>query len=95
MIFIICQRIRTPLIAGMTKRNPYPICSFDLGYLLVCLGAVHLLCQTILASSGPPPTPLSYCVIVWLTPPYPPMYDAINEYVFSLSEYFLDIILNG
>ena len=55
MIFIICQRILTPLIAGMAKSNPYPICSFDLGYLLVCLGAVHLLCQTILASSGPPP----------------------------------------
>ena len=35
------------------------------------LGAVHLLCHTILASSGPPPTPLAYCVIVWLTP-YPP-----------------------
>ena len=32
------------------------------------LGAVHLLCHTILASSGPPPTPLSYCVIVWLNP---------------------------
>ena len=36
------------------------------------LGAVHLLCHTILASSGPPPPLKSYCVIIWLTPPYPP-----------------------
>ena len=46
------------------------------------LGAVHLLCHIILASSGPPPPP-------------PNMYDAINEYVISLSEYFSDIISNG
>ena len=42
------------------------------------------------------PTPTqSYCVIIWLTPPPPPMYDAINEYLISLSEYFSDIISNG
>ena len=34
------------------------------------LGAVHFLRHTILASFGPPP--LSYRVIIWLTPPYPP-----------------------
>ena len=28
------------------------------------IGAVHLFCHTILASSGPPPASLSYCVIV-------------------------------
>ena len=32
--------------------------------------------------------PLSYYVIVWLTLPTPHMYDAINEYVISFSEYF-------
>ena len=64
--------------------------------MLHTLGAVHLLCHSISASSGPaPPPPQSYCVIIWFTPPPPHMYDAINEYVISLSKYFLDIISNG
>ena len=58
------------------------------------IGAVHILCHTILTCSGPPPPSvilrhnLAY-------PPTPHMYDVINEYVISLSDYFSDIVSNG
>ena len=46
-------------------------------------GAVHLLRDTILASSEPPPTPLSYCVIVWHK-----MHYEINLYSYFINRIF-------
>ena len=85
---ILCFRSRMcsfqGLVTSILKLQNLPI-----------LGAVHLLRHTIFTSSGPPPTPLSYCVIVWLTPPYPPHVWRDKWIYFFIKQVFLDIILNG
>ena len=48
------------------------------------LGTVHLLRNTISGLFRPPPPPLSQCVSIWLTPPYPP-YGVINGWNFITS----------